>query len=112
MISLDGVRMSVSSTAVSGVVNSDTRLDFFQKGPRVFARYSGGDVARGMLVGSLSESELVFRYAQREASGAIHGGQSVCEMTRLPDGRLRIVEYFTWSTRLGSGTNVFDEIIE
>jgi hypothetical protein len=104
--------MSVSSTAATGVVNSETRLHFFQKGPRVFARYAGGGVERGRLVGSLSESELVFHYVQREASGALHGGQSICEVSRLPGGRLRIVEHFTWGTRVGSGTNVFDEIIE
>jgi len=109
---LDGVRLSVSSTGSSGVVDSDTCLHFVQKGTRVFARYAGGAVTRGRLVGSLSESGLVFRYAQREASGAIHGGRSVCELVRLPDGRLRMVEHFTWSTRVGSGTNVFDEISE
>jgi hypothetical protein len=104
--------MSVSATSTQGVVGAETHLHFHQKGPRVLARYAGGGVDRGRLVGRLSGSELVFRYAQREASGAIHGGQSVCEVVRLPGGRLRIVEHFTWSTRAGSGTNVFDEIID
>lgn len=112
MFDLDGVRMSVSTTGSSGMVSSDTCLQFSQKGERVSARYAGGAVTRGRLVGRLAESGLVFRYAQREASGAIHGGRSVCELVRLPDGRLRIVEHFTWSTRAGSGTNVFDEIGE
>jgi hypothetical protein len=31
---------------------------------------------------------------------------------RTADGRIRIVEHFTWSTRAGSGTNVFDEIVD
>jgi hypothetical protein len=109
MINLDGLEMHVSRTATSGVVGSDTRLHFAQKGNRVVARYSGGAVARGWLVGRLSGSELVFRYAQREQSGAIHGGRSVCRVERLSNGRTRIIEHFTWSTRSGSGTNVFDE---
>ncbi len=41
MIDLDGRRMHVSSTAADGVVNSDTRLEFIQKGERVAARYAG-----------------------------------------------------------------------
>jgi hypothetical protein len=33
----------------------------------------------------------------------------VCEVLYQADGRARIVEQFTWRTREGSGTNVFDE---
>jgi len=111
-MNLDGVTMFVSSTAEQGVVSSETRIRFAQRGPRVLGRYSGGSVARGCLIGRLTGSELVFRYAQREASGEIHGGRSVCEVDRLADGRIRIVEHFQWSTRAGSGTNVFEEIAE
>jgi hypothetical protein len=53
---------------------------------------------------------LRFRYAQREDDGALHGGESRCEVRRLPTGRVRIVEHFAWSTRAGAGTNVFDEV--
>jgi hypothetical protein len=109
-MSLDGVRMYVSSTGDRGVVGAETTLRFVQKGSAVFARYSGGNVDRGCLVGRLAGSELAFRYAQREVSGDVHGGRSRCEVTRLTDGRLRIVEHFSWETRVGSGTNVFDEI--
>jgi hypothetical protein len=109
---LDGVRMYVSTTAEQGVVSSETRIHFTQKGPRVLGRYSGGRIGRGCLVGRLTGSELAFRYAQREASGEIHGGRSICEVGRTAEGRIRIVERFAWSTRAGSGTNVFDEIVE
>ena len=109
MLNLDGVTMFVSSTAANGVVGSDTRLHFIQKGSRVAARYAGGNVARGWLVGAISGSHLDFRYAQREAGTSIHG-HSTARVERSPDGRLRIVEHFTWSSRAGSGTNVFDEV--
>ena len=111
-MNLDGVHMHVSATAKKSVVSSETRLHLRQKGSRVLGRYSGGAVERGCLVGRLSGPELVFRYTQRETSGEIHGGRSICEVQRLNDGRTRIVEHFTWSTRQGSGTNVFDEIVD
>jgi hypothetical protein len=110
MIDLNGLTMHVSATAANGVVNSSTRLHFSQRGTRVVARYSGGHVTRGWLVGRWSEEQLIFRYAQREAEDAVHGGRSVCEVERLENGRTRIIEHFTWSTRPGSGTNVFDEV--
>jgi hypothetical protein len=109
-MNLDRVVMYVSSTAEQGVVGAGTRLRFTQKGSRVMGRYSGGAISRGCLVGTLSGSQLVFRYAQVEASGEIHGGRSVCEVERRPDHRIRIVEHFAWSTRAGCGTNVFEEI--
>lgn len=110
MLNLDGIHMSVSVTSQQGVVGAGTVLEFAQKGAVVFAHYSGGRVERGRLIGRLTDAVLTFRYAQREVSGEVHGGRSVCDVTRLTDGRLRIVEHFSWDTRVGSGTNVFDEV--
>ena len=110
MLDLDGVAMFVSSTAPDGVVGSGTRLHFVQRGSKVAARYAGGKVARGWLVGTLSGSRLIFRYLQREATGEIHSGSSVGLVERRTDGRLRMVEHFTWSSRPGSGVNIFDQL--
>jgi hypothetical protein len=109
MIDLDGRTMFVSSTAANGVVSSETNLRFTQRGARVVARYDGGSVERGWLVGSFEGETLRFRYAQREAGSAIHAGASICDVHRLADGRVRIIEHFEWSTRQGAGINVFDE---
>jgi hypothetical protein len=109
-MNLDGLTMFVSSTASEGVVSEATHLHFAQRGDRVFARYAGGSVARGWLVGRCAGDTLRFRYAQREDGPTIHAGQSVCDVRQLPDGRIRIIEHFAWSTRQGSGINVFDEL--
>ncbi len=108
-MTLDGVTMYVSSTAANGVVDADTRLRFGQRGDRVIARYRGGKVERGVLVGRLAGAALTFRYAQRERDGTIQGGQSWCDVQERA-GRIRIVEHFEWSTRAGAGVNVFDEV--
>ena len=110
MKNLDGRTMFVSSTADTGVVSGETHLHFAQRGTRVAARYGGGRVARGWLVGQWAGDTLHFRYAQREDGYAIHAGNSTCHVQELPDGRLRLTEHFTWSTRPGAGVNVFDEV--
>ena len=110
MINLDGLTMFVSHTADTGVVSGGTRLHFTQRGDRVAARYAGGSVRRGWLVGRWTDNILRFRYAQCEDGRAIHAGHSVCDLQQLPDGRVRVIEHFAWSTRPGSGTNVFDEL--
>jgi len=109
-MNLDGLTLYVSSTASNGVVGGDTRLHFTQKGSRVLARYGGGSIRRGCLVGTIEGETLRFRYTQLEANGEIHGGNSVCDLVTLPDGCTRIIEHFTWRTRDGSGDNVFDQV--
>ncbi len=108
-MNLHGTSFQVSSTAETGVISSHTRLEFEQRGDRVLGRYRGGSIQRGWLVGNLSGRTLRFRYAQKETTGHVHGGRSVCDLEILPSGRLRLHEHFQWETRVGHGTNIFDQ---
>lgn len=109
-MNLDGLSTYVSTTAACGQVGADAQLHLAQQGSRVFGRYAGGAIKRGVLVGRLAGTEVAFRYTQVEASGEIHGGCSRGEVQRRSDGRIRIVEHFVGRTRAGSGVNVFHEI--
>jgi hypothetical protein len=109
-MNLDGTSFSVSATAGEGVVSAETHLQLIQRGSRVLGRYAGGSIVRGCLVGTVDGTELRFRYVQRERAGGIHAGRSICRLERLDDGRLRLREYFKWTTRSGSGTNVFEQV--
>jgi hypothetical protein len=109
-MNLDGTQFRVSATADVGVVGAETQLQFIQRGSRVLGRYAGGSIARGCLVGTVTGSELRFRYVQRERAGGLHAGRSTCRLELLHDGRLRLREHFTWVTRFGSGTNVFEQV--
>jgi len=93
-------------------VSSETRLAVTQRGARILGRYGGGSILRGYLVGTLSGTVLQFRFTQREITGQIHGRRSVCELERLANGQLRLHEHFTWTTRVGAGTNTFDQVGE
>ena len=109
-ISLDGIRMHVVSTANVGVVSTETLFTFTQEGSVVSARYAGGKVELGYLVGVLSSDGLRFCYAQLDDEGRLDGGNSTCEISRTDDGRIRLVEHFQWQSREGAGTNVFEEL--
>ncbi len=109
-ISLQGIRMRVVSTAEEGEVNAETLFEFTQECPVVSARYAGGKVRLGYLVGSMTAEELHFRYAQVDNFGRLDGGHSACEIWRTATGKLRLTEHFTWDSREGSGTNIFEEI--
>jgi hypothetical protein len=109
-LDLSGVRMRTVSTADAGVVSAETELVFEQTGAVVSARYRGGPVVDGYLIGRLDGMAFNFRYIQADASGALDAGVSKGLFERLPDHRLRLTEEFQWATRPESGTNVFEEI--
>ncbi|MEZ5337451.1 MAG: hypothetical protein R3F46_04230 [bacterium] len=106
---LDGIRMSPVSTDPKGVVNADTVFSFSQKEELVTAEYSGGSVQRGYLVGRCSGSRLEFSYCQMNDNGTVCGGRSHAEIGQLPDGRLRLVEHFTWQDG-STGVNTFEQL--
>ena len=106
----NGRRMCTASTDVSGVVSSETVLIFEQVGDVVSARYRGGSVVDGYLIGRLDAATLKFRYVQADVNGNLDAGVSIGMVERMSDGRLRLIEQFQWLTRPESGTNVFEEM--
>lgn len=107
---LAGVRMTVSDSGAHSVVSTSTVLTFEQQGNVVSARYRGGEIIDGYLIGQLEGWSLRFRYVQADRSGRLDAGVSEGVLDRLPDGRLRLVEHYQWLTRSESGTNIFEEI--
>lgn len=110
--SLHGLRMRVVATAAAGDVDTDTVFAFSQERNTVWAHYAGGAVEVGYLAGTVAAGQLVFRYAQVDRRGDVHGGHSRCDVSMLPDGRVRLLEHFQWESREGSGTNVLEEVAE
>lgn len=107
---LHGRRMRAVSTAATGVVSNSTLLVFEQTGDVVSARYRGGAIIDGYLIGRLEGLGLTFRYVQADNAGNLDAGVSTGTLSQLPDGRLRLVEEFQWLTRTERGVNVFEEI--
>lgn len=107
---LDGVRMNVTQTAAVGVVNAETIFEFSQSGDMVEARYSGGGIVVGRLIGKRTTDQIEFRYIQLTDSGVLDSGQSRCDLEVMEDGRLRLIEHFKWASREGGGVNVFEEL--
>jgi hypothetical protein len=100
------------STGPGSVIDGRTLFEFAQTDHIVSARYAGGRVVLGVLVGILDAPGLTFRYAQVHDDGELHGGRSECELSSGPDGRLRLTERFTWDAERGSGVNVLEQVEE
>lgn len=99
--------MHVVETAANGEVGDATDFEFTQRGAEVTCAYTGGAIVSGFLVGRLEGNVLRFVYVQSDHGGRLDAGESRGELCRLPDGRIRMTEHFTWFTRPGTGCNEF-----
>src|SRR2546423_575907 len=101
--------MRAVATADQGEVNSDTLFEFMQEGQTVSARYAGGKIRLGYLVGTIVDGILAFRFSQVDETGRIDGGRSTCDISMTNEGTIRLLEHFQWESRQGSGVNVLEE---
>jgi hypothetical protein len=108
---LQGRRFRVAATDANGVVSGDTVLTFGHGPDGVSARYSGGPIVEGHLLGAFDgPASLHFCYVQIDRDGRVDAGRSTATIDRLPDDRFRITERFAWFTRPGTGINLFEEV--
>jgi len=109
-MNLNNVKMNVIETAGNGVVNELTIFTFSQTDNFVSATYSGGQILKGYLVGTLDQDKLSFSYCQLQTNGKMDNGQSECDVL-IEDEKIRLVEHFTWASRNGeTRTNIFQEL--
>ena len=107
---LDGLRMRPVQTSAGSVISGETLFEFSQDDQVVSARYAGGEIVLGTLVGIVDGPSLVFRYAQVDRGLNVHGGHSQCEIGLSPAGRLQLAEHFTWDSAAGGGINILETV--
>lgn len=110
--SLDGRRFRPAESVDGGDVGTETTFEFEQDDDLINARYEGGTVRCGHLVGIHEGDHVRFRYAQVTVDGETATGRSVDEIEELDDGRIRLHETWAWDSREGEGTSVLEEIEE
>ncbi|MFC7203098.1 hypothetical protein ACFQJC_06205 [Haloferax namakaokahaiae] len=110
--SLDGRVFESISNDSDGDVGGETYFEFDQTGDLVHARYQGGTVRLGHLVGLHLGDSLDFRYTHVTVDGDTATGHSIDRIERLDDGRLRLHEDWAWDSKDGSGTSVLEEVTD
>jgi len=108
--SLDGRRFRVAEMVEGGEAGAATVFEYHERGDLVWARYEGGAVRLGFLVGTRAGDRIDFRYSQLNEDGETSNGHCTSQITALPDGRLRLTEDWTWESRPGAGTSAIEEI--
>jgi hypothetical protein len=109
--SLHGRRFRPAAEVSGGGDGAETVFEYVEDDGIVHARYGGGAVRLGFLVGTRDGDVLRFRYAQLRADGSTATGRCESRIEALPDGRLRLHETWAWESQDGTGTSVVEEVI-
>jgi hypothetical protein len=109
--SLDGRRFRSAADVAGGDVGTETIFEYAEAEGIVHARYGGGAIRLGFLVGTRDGDTLRFRYAQVRADGTTATGRCESRIEALGDGRLRLHETWAWESQDGAGTSVVEEIL-
>jgi len=108
--SLDGRFFSPAAKGAEAEASPETTFEYHERDGLIWARYQGGAVRLGFLVGTREGDRLDFRYAQVNESGETASGHCATVVSTLPDGRVRLDETWEWESKPGSGTNVTEEV--
>jgi hypothetical protein len=95
-----------------GDVGTETIFHYSEDDGVIHARYAGGQVTLGFLVGSRDGDRLDFRYAQLRTDGTTAAGHCRSRIVELPDGRLRMEESWEWDSHDGAGTSVVEQVAD
>ena len=109
--SLDGRRFASATAVEGGDVGAGTVFEYAQDGDLVHARYTGGAVRLGFLVGRREGDRLEFRYAHLTEDGRTAAGHCRSRVEVRPGGALRLHETWAWDSQPGAGTSVLDELV-
>ncbi len=83
----------------NGEVNEQTIFTYHQKGKLLWAEYSGGNILKGFLIGTVSingEFDFVYHHmnqAMQVKTGKCHSVPSVLE-----DGKIELSEKWEWTS--------------
>ncbi len=111
-ISYDGRRFVSKSNTNNGEVDAQTVFCYHQKGSLLYAEYTGGEIQKGYLIGTVDKNrELDFYYLHRNQQEELRIGVCHSIPEQLEDGRIRLREQWKWLNHDQSfGESTLEEI--
>ncbi|MEM8708797.1 MAG: hypothetical protein AAGE98_20205 [Actinomycetota bacterium] len=95
----------------AGDVGGDTRFEYHEDADGVvWARYTGGSVRLGHLVGMRNGDRLDFRYSHVTIDGTTANGHCQSDIVVTDDGLIEFHESWRWESQPGRGTSVVREV--
>ncbi|GJQ61299.1 MAG: hypothetical protein SCALA702_03520 [Melioribacteraceae bacterium] len=112
MLNINGKKFRGVSNTPNGEVSGDTIFVYSQDGDNISAKYCGGNIKIGHLLGKIEESgKLNFNYHHISVNNELHAGKCHSTPEVLSDGRIRFYEEWKWySDDQSEGNSIIEEI--
>ncbi|MDE5779114.1 MAG: GNAT family N-acetyltransferase [Lachnospiraceae bacterium] len=110
-INYNGKVFMPQSNTENGEVDAETIFHYFQENDLFWAEYSGGDVLKGHMIGTVAENgELDFHYQHLNQEGQVRIGKCHSIPYILENGKIELQEKWQWlNGDLSSGESVLIE---
>ena len=110
-INYDNKTFTSVENSETGEVSSETVFHYHQKDDLVWAEYAGGAIRFGNLIAKVVENDcLEMRYQHLNAKGELMTGKCFSTPEILPDGRIRLLEQWQWTSGdSSSGASIVEE---
>lgn len=110
-ITYDGKNFVPQSNTENGEVDEETAFYYFQENDLFWAEYSGGDVLKGHMIGTVTENgELDFHYQHLNKDNQVRIGKCHSIPHVLENGKIALQEKWKWlNGDLSSGESVVVE---
>jgi hypothetical protein len=109
-ISIDGLTFGgADEKPEAGEATAETVFEYHESDGVIWARYEGGPVRLGFLVGTRDGDKLEFRYSQVNDKGETSNGRCSSTVSVLSDGRVRLDQDWAWESRPGAGQDAIEE---
>ncbi len=111
MINLDKKIFKALSNSENGEVNANTVFYYSQKENIISAKYDGGEIIKGNIVGKqLKNGDFDFVYLHINKDGQLKVGKCLSTAI-LEDGKIKLFEKWQWlNDDMSSGTSELIEI--
>ncbi len=96
-LDLDLHVFEVEQTSAASAISRDTVFEFREHAGAVEARYAGGHIRRGTLLGRRDHDHVTTAYVQVDVDGRPQTGTAAMRIESAADGHLRLIEDYTWS---------------
>lgn len=100
------------SNSQTGEVSDETTFYYQQKGAVISARYQGGNIREGNILGKVdADGKIQMSYQHWNNNNEFRAGICISTPERLSNGKIRLHESWEWTNGVhGSGKSVIEEI--
>lgn len=111
-VNLDKKTFRSVSNSGNGEVTGETLFHYQQNGTMVMAKYGGGTIRNGNLLGQIDATgTLTFAYQHFNVDNEFRTGRCIATPEKMPNGKLRYHESWEWTGGLeGQGQSIIEEI--